>query len=131
MALLPRYLLNACCHDEEHMPNRAAADFSQKPELRGVAANLWDFLYTAGYRSVKVIDPSSVFRGREDDQIWGDDPVHPCDAAYDLVATAGKDLCEAAANHSCKKRPRAASDAGGTTSSVLYIETSFQKTKII
>jgi hypothetical protein len=97
------------------VPNRAAADFSQqlKTKLQGVAANLRD--YTAGYRSIKVIDPDSVFRGREDDQIWGDDPVHPCKAAYDLLSTAGKDFCEAAANHSCKKRPRAASDAGGTT----------------
>jgi hypothetical protein len=65
MAPLPKYLLNGCCHDEEHMPNRAAADFSQqlKTELRGVVANLRDFLYTAGYRSVKVLDPDSVFRG--------------------------------------------------------------------
>jgi hypothetical protein len=68
------------------MPNRAAADFSQqlKTELLWVATNLKDFLYTAGYRNIKVLDPGSVFRGREDDQIWGDDPVHPSDAAYDL-----------------------------------------------
>jgi hypothetical protein len=55
MAPLPWYLLNVCCRDEEHMPNRAAADFSQqlKTELRGVAANLRDFLFTAGYRSIR------------------------------------------------------------------------------
>jgi uncharacterized membrane protein YgcG len=54
MAPLPRYILNACCGEEDHMPNRAAADFSQqlKTELRGVAANLRDFLYTGGYRKV-------------------------------------------------------------------------------
>jgi hypothetical protein len=68
------------------MPNRAAADFSQqlKSELRvrGVAANLRDFLYTAGYRNLKVLDPGTVFRGREDEQIWGEDPVHPGEAGY-------------------------------------------------
>jgi uncharacterized membrane protein YgcG len=118
MAPLPRYILNACCGDDDHMPNRAAADFSQqlKTELRGVAANLRDFLYTGGYRNIKVLDPGSAFRGWEDDQLWGEDPVHPREAAYDLLANAGKDLCEAAANHSCKKRPRAASDASGPSS---------------
>jgi hypothetical protein len=111
---LPRYLVHGCCNDTDHMPNRAAADFSQqlKSELRGVSANLKDFLYTAGYRNIKVLDPGTIFRGREDDQIWGDDPIHPVEAAYELLAAAGKEICVAAGNHSCKKRPRAASDAG-------------------
>jgi hypothetical protein len=111
---LPRYLVHGCCRDVDHMPNRAAADFAQqlKAELRGVSANLKDFLYTAGYRNIKVLDPNAIFRGREDDQIWGDDPIHPVEAAYDLLAAAGKELCVAAGNHSCKKRPRADSDAG-------------------
>jgi hypothetical protein len=75
---LPRYLVHGCCRYTDHMPNRAAADFSQlKSELRGVSANLRDFLYTSGYRNIKVLDPGTVFRGREDDQIWGDDPIHP------------------------------------------------------
>jgi hypothetical protein len=96
------------------MPNRAAVDFAQqlKAELWGVSANLRDFLYTSGYRNIKVLDPGSVFRGREDKQIWGDDPIHPAEMAYDLLAAASIELCVAAGSHSCKKRPRAASDAG-------------------
>jgi hypothetical protein len=116
---LPRYLLHGCCRDEEHMPNRAAADFSQqlKSELRGVSANLRDFLYTSNYRNIKVIDPATVFKGKEDDQIWKDDPVHPEEEAYGYLAAAAVELCVAAGSHSCKKRPRAASDTGGRPAS--------------
>jgi hypothetical protein len=116
---LPRYLLHGCCRDAEHISNRAAADFSQqlKSELRGVSANLRDFLYTANYRNIKVIVPATVFKGKEDDQIWKDDPVHPEEEAYGYLAAAAVDLCVAAGSHSCKKRPRAASDTGGRPSS--------------
>jgi hypothetical protein len=46
------------------------------------AANLRDFL--------KVLDPVTAFRGWGIYvQLWGDDPVRPTDAAYDLLIELG------------------------------------------
>jgi hypothetical protein len=35
---------------------------------------------------IKVLDPALSWRGQEDDTIWKDDPVHPSEAAYSLLA---------------------------------------------
>jgi hypothetical protein len=62
-----------------------------------VATNLKDFVSTAGLRNLKILGPAAAFRGREDGQQWSEDPIHPQNVAYDLLAEMGSKLCAAAA----------------------------------
>jgi hypothetical protein len=55
-------------------------------ELKEVAKRLRDFLFTTGYKQVKVLDPAVSWRGKKTDELWGEDPVHPNKEAYKLMA---------------------------------------------
>jgi hypothetical protein len=46
-----------------------------------------DFMFTsAGHKLIKILDPLVSWRGKENDSIWGADPVHPADVGYGLLA---------------------------------------------
>jgi hypothetical protein len=55
-------------------------------ELKVVADNLRDFLFTAGYKLTKVLDPAVSWRGKEKEELWGEDPVQPKEEAYKWMA---------------------------------------------
>lgn len=64
---LPRYTAGGCCDDQEHIKNRDRPGFESNlnSELKSVAENLRDFLFTSGYKLIKVLDPAVSWRGRE------------------------------------------------------------------
>jgi hypothetical protein len=85
---LPRYTAASCGNDAGHVANRSRPGFESNllNELKGVAANRKDFLFTSGYKLIKVLDPTVSWRGKGKEELWGDDPVHPTEEAYKLMA---------------------------------------------
>jgi hypothetical protein len=86
---LPRYLYKGCCTDVEHITNRTGP-FRQhlRKDLKDAADNLRDFCFTTGYKMIKILDPAVSWQGTDDDQLWGDDPIHPTELAYTLMANS-------------------------------------------
>jgi hypothetical protein len=86
---LPRYVVAGCCLNPEHCLNRRFQDFKQHTlnSLDMMRRNFKDFLYFAGMRSVKVLDPCMDIRGMEDDEVWGTDPIHRQPLVYSKIVT--------------------------------------------
>jgi hypothetical protein len=86
-APMPRYLVKGCCTDQTHVANRSNERFepNQLKELKELTDHLRDFLFTSGYRQVKVLDPAVSWRGKDTSTLWGEDPVHPKEEAYSLI----------------------------------------------
>jgi hypothetical protein len=59
-APMPRYLIGGCCTNLTHVANRSSPRFEVNlvKELKETADHLRDFLFTSGYRQVKVLDPA-------------------------------------------------------------------------
>jgi hypothetical protein len=112
---LPRYVAGGCCEDADHMPNRRLPGFEQQLEddLRATATNFKDFLFTHGYKNGKVVDPAISLRKLQKSEIWGQDPVHPMDKAYDKIAE-GVILVATNLEEAGKKRRRTDSFDGGS-----------------
>jgi hypothetical protein len=85
---LPRYLFKGCCNNPEHMSNRNLDGFETclQRDLKETCENFKDFMFTSGYKSIKVLDPYVSWKGAAANNIWGEDPVHPIEAAYNLIA---------------------------------------------
>jgi hypothetical protein len=85
---LPRYVIDGCCYDTEHMPNRRLPGFEQQlmDDLQEVATNFKAFLFTGGPKNGKIVNPQISLRGLQRHEIWDKDPVHPRDGAYDKLA---------------------------------------------
>jgi hypothetical protein len=66
-ALMPRYVLSGCCADATHVANRSQLRFEVNlvKELKDAAEFLRDFLFTLGYRQIKVLDPAVSWRGKD------------------------------------------------------------------
>jgi hypothetical protein len=81
-------------------------------DLRQVAANYRDFLFTASMRYIKVLEPAAVLREMEMTDSWGDDAIHPSAAAYSRIAASVIRLGEGGISMPVGiKRPRSNSDA--------------------
>jgi hypothetical protein len=113
MSPFPRYVNRGCCEDSEHMPNREdpLAKQQLQDDVRQVAANYRDFLFTASMRYVKVLEPAAVLREMETADSWGDDPIHPTTAAYSRIATSIIRIGDSGTSTPVgSKRPRSNSD---------------------
>jgi uncharacterized membrane protein YgcG len=95
VAPLPRYVSSGCCDAADHMPNRREPDFAfrLRQDLKEAAENLRDFLFTGGLKQVKVLDPQVSWRGTDDEEIWGEDPVHPTAVGYEKLAEGVEAIC--------------------------------------
>jgi hypothetical protein len=104
---LPRYLTAGCCDEPGHMPNRKMRTFEHQlqSDLKETAENMRDFLFTSGNKLVKVLEPAVSWRGKESSTIWGDDPVHPTEKAYELMAEGVLALLRIMES-GARKRPR-------------------------
>jgi hypothetical protein len=105
---LPRYLAAGCCENEAHMPNRKLRTFEHQlhMDLKETAENFRDFLFTSGHKLIKVLDPAVSWRGKDNDSLWGADPVHPTDMGYGLLADGAAMLLRHMES-GARKRPRA------------------------
>jgi hypothetical protein len=85
---LPRYVSGGCCDNDGHVANRRRPGFEANlnRELKDVAERLRDYLFTTGQKLIKVLDPAVSWRGKNKEQLWGDDVVHPKEEAYKLMA---------------------------------------------
>ena len=103
---LPRYVKEGCCGEPEHMPNRREIDFyqKQKQELAACSKSMKDFLFNAGLRNGRVMDPMRNLRGMSADEIWGRDPVHPKDEIYALLADGVLDVEKTCGNKQEKRK---------------------------
>jgi hypothetical protein len=95
VAPLPRYINKGCCDAADHITNRSDTDFGKRllTDLREAANNLKDFLFTAGMRQVKILDPQVSWRDSDDSEVWGEDPVHPTAAGYEMLAAGVEAMC--------------------------------------
>jgi hypothetical protein len=111
---LPRYVIDGCCSDADHMPNRKLPNFEQQlmDDLQEVATNFKAFLFTTGLRNGKIVNPQISLRGLQRHEVWDKDPVHPRDGAYDKLAEG---IIRVASNleDAGKKRRRTDSLDGG------------------
>jgi hypothetical protein len=73
-------------------------------ELKDAAEFLRDNFFTSGYRQTKVLDPAVSWRGKDSSRIWGDDPVHPKEEAYSLLAEGAVSVI-IGMDSGAKKRP--------------------------
>ena len=103
---LPRYVKEGCCGEYDHMPNRREADFYQtlKLELAACSKHLKDYLFNAGLRYGRVMDPMRNLRGLVVDEIWGRDPIHPKEEIYSLLADGIMDVEKTCGNRQQKRK---------------------------
>jgi hypothetical protein len=104
---LPRYITVGCCDEPGHMPNRRLRTFEHQlqSDLRETAENFRNFLFTSGNKLIKVLDPAVSWRGKNTADIWGDNPIHPSEVAYRLMAEGAITLLRHMES-GARKRPR-------------------------
>jgi hypothetical protein len=111
---LPRYLTASCCEEPGHMPNRKSRTFEHQlqSDLKETAENFCGFLFTSGNKLIKVLDPTVSWRGKESTYVWEDDPIHPSEAAYGLMAEGVITILRSMES-GARKRPRTDSNETG------------------
>jgi hypothetical protein len=87
---MPRYIVTGCCSETSHCSNRRFLDFEQQlqQQLDITKRHLKDFLFYDGYRQIPVLDPCMDIRHLDQDEAWGDDPIHPNPIVYSKIAAA-------------------------------------------
>ena len=85
---MARFVSDGCCQDKFHAANRCKADFYQKlrEDLSACCGYIKDYLFTSGMRHGRVMDPARSTRGLAVAEIWGNDPIHPRQEVYNLLA---------------------------------------------
>jgi hypothetical protein len=87
MAPLPRYYLESCCADPDHVGNRSQPEFQKKMEdgVFNARANLKNFAFRHGYR--RSVAVSSWAKVRKQEELW-EDQVKMKTKGYDALAEA-------------------------------------------
>ena len=80
-----------------------------KLELATCTKNMKDYLFNAGLRYGRVMDPMRNLKGLAVDEIWGKDPIHPKEDIYTLLAEGALDVEKTCGN---RQEKRKASDLG-------------------
>jgi uncharacterized membrane protein YgcG len=122
MAPLPRYYLESCCEDPEHVGNRSQPDYKKKLEdsVFTARANLKNFAFRHGYRQSQTI--SSWAKVRKLEEVW-ESPVRMKSRGYEAMAEAileaGVELEKKRKNPGklespAAKKPRLGSSGGGS-----------------
>jgi hypothetical protein len=90
VAPMPRYLHKNCCADPSHITNRNHRFFQEDMEeqLDRYKWGMKEHMRALGRKNIKILDPSYDLRSMAEHEVWGDDPVHPSEAAYSKIATA-------------------------------------------
>ena len=105
---LYRYATGRCCQNASHITNFAEPYFTRRLglSLQAIGKQLRTLVWQRHWRSVSVINPAAhmgigvagSMTGEEADlaigdllRLWGNDPVHPTDAAYAQLAESLKD----------------------------------------
>ena len=96
------------------MTNRNTPGFYQKmkDDLAACGGAIKDFLFTAGHRNGRLMDPARQLRGLAAAEIWGADPIHPRSEIYGLLAE-GVIGVERTCNSGIQKRINSPGGDGG------------------
>jgi hypothetical protein len=88
IAPMARYFKNGCCDEKSHISNRFQRSFRDdiNKQLADLTKNVKNFMFMNNLRNVVVLDPAVDMKGLADDEIWEDDPIHPRESFYDLLA---------------------------------------------
>jgi hypothetical protein len=85
---MPRFITAGCCSDKTHACQRDDPNYKSgivhALEMQKRTAK--DFLYSQGKRNFTILDPNMDMRGLRDNEIWGDDPIHPLPGVYGRIA---------------------------------------------
>jgi hypothetical protein len=114
VAPIPRYWNRGCCENEHHATNVGDTNYKQDmlEALQEVKRNLKDFLWHDGKRNIKVVDPAYDLKGMPDDEMWGEDPVHPKPTVYARLAEAVVKISLTMETSEGKRRRTASLEAG-------------------
>ncbi len=95
MGPLPRYLLARCCASSSHLTNRTGEEYIDQmiQAIRDVYAWINNTIFMRRIKGVKVYNPTHALGFNDYDvnidsiiELWGEDPVHPTPAAYQVLA---------------------------------------------
>jgi hypothetical protein len=105
---MPRYVIWGCCGDDRHVTNHSDSNYhsSMLAALQEARKNLKDFLFQAGKRNFRILDPNMDIRSMSDEDILGVDQVHPLLAVYSKIADSAVKLAESTKDSSEHKRRR-------------------------
>jgi hypothetical protein len=91
---LVRYVVRACCEDPEHMTNgdEPGLEINLRRQIAESKRHYKDFLFCAGLRGFKMVDPNPFVPNNEidedEDRCWDNDPVHPATKGYEKIVDA-------------------------------------------
>jgi hypothetical protein len=85
---MPRYVVNGCCDERGHVSNRFQRGFKDEivAKLNEVKTNIKNFLFINHYRNVTALDPLVDMKNLAEGDIWEDDPIHPKESFYEVLA---------------------------------------------
>jgi hypothetical protein len=85
---MPRYVANGCCDERGHVSNRFQRGFKEEivAKLADVKMNIKNFLFINHYRNVTALDPTVDMKSLAEEDIWGEDPIHPKESFYEVLA---------------------------------------------
>jgi hypothetical protein len=107
---LPRYWLHRCCEDIEHVSNLGEDDYEEKlfTGLDSMRRTIKDIIHTSGVVNATVCNGSQLCSGLPGSRLtsqeakdalaimWGEDPVHPSEHCYKMLAG---EICSLLSNH--------------------------------
>jgi hypothetical protein len=102
IAPMARYFKSGCCEERSHISNRFQRTFRDEisRQLADLTKNIKNFMFMNNLRNMTVLDPAVDMRGLSEDEIWEEDPVHPRESFYNILARS----VVVAAGHRTKKR---------------------------
>ena len=84
---LPRYTKDSCCEDLVHAANTREPGFEEQllSDLNSLKKTLKDLCFNANIRNIHCLSLGGLVE--DDNDNWGEDPVHPKPDCYGRIAT--------------------------------------------
>jgi hypothetical protein len=87
VAPFPHYLLRSCCDDPGHVTNITSRYYREDMEeqLDRYKWGMKEHIRSLGRKNIKDLDPNIDLHSMAELDVWGEDPVHPLEAAYEKM----------------------------------------------
>ena len=84
---LPRYTKDSCCEDMVHAANTREPSFKEQllSDLNSLKKTLKDLCFNTNIRNIRCLNLGGLVE--DDNDNWGEDPVHPKPDCYGRIAT--------------------------------------------
>jgi len=119
-----RYMTNTCCVERTHCTNFYKEDYVDTIQ-RGLSAinrQIRGLLHNKGFKNVRTASVNGFWKKGERGQgeLWGDDPVHPTQTAYRLIAEGlaekGEEMLRTRLEEKARSRSLEDTRCGGSSS---------------